>query len=584
MRRRKQILCAILAVSMISSLLVGCGQTQSKESVKETVQESVQETVTKEPDAEVASGAASTEEVTQEETTQRISDEVVTLTMVGADSNANADWNSTIQFAEYEKRLGIKLDATTYTTEQWSSKLTLMLASDQMPDIVAMTKSKMSRSDLVKYAADGYFLDFSQYLDVMPNLTKWMEEYPEYAQAITLDDGGIYGFASLNVRPDCALYSQVFMPQAWLDNVGLDRPESLEDLYTVLKAFKEQDANGNGDPDDEIPMGIAGKANFAAEQNILWAFGINSTNYIYHLNAEEDGTVSLWDTSENYKDFLKYMNKLYEEELINQDAFVVESSELTSIMKEGKVGFSGGWGTRCQGEYINNELGWYIPVGFTSEEYNNEKSVVLSSAVGTTYNVVANANTEHPEEIAKFIDYLFTIEGGISCTNGYEGITFDMKEIEGVGTIDHTGYWEGKYDTQEDFRTRVATNGSGFNILTVSEGTIYDLLVSVDDDKLLTGDVWEITTANALREEAMRTEGLVIMERFPNLFYTDEESKERATLYTDITNYLTTVKAQFITGEMDIDASWDEHLNKLNQMGLERLLEIEQAAYDRLMK
>ncbi|MBQ7840151.1 MAG: extracellular solute-binding protein [Lachnospiraceae bacterium] len=586
MRRRKQILSALLTASMMSALLIGCGQSQSAEpeSGAESVQEAEsQKTQSQEAAGEAADAAASetAQGAETEETFPRISDEVITLTVAGVDNTVGADWNNTTMFAEYEKRLGIKLDATVYNSEQWSSKLTLMLASDEMPDFLGMVWSPMSRSDLVKYANDGYFLDFSPYLDVMPNLKAYMEEYPEYAQAITLDDGGIYGFPELIDRPNCAKLSYAFMPQKWLDNVGMERPESLDDLYNVLKAFKEQDANGNGDPDDEIPMGLASTGTSAAELRILWGFGINGTQNTYFLNADDSGKVSLWDTSENYKEFLKYMNRLYEEGLINQDAYVLETSELESLNKEGKVGFSGGWSSRCSGEYNDNEPGWYTPTGFTSE-YNADKSVVLNSSVSSGYYFVANADTKYPEEMAKLVDYLFTTEGAISCGNGYEGVNFDAVEVAGIKTMSYDGYWEDICESAGDYRIRIATNNSGFSTLTTGKSTIYEVLESVDDETLFSEEVWVKGQANVLKEEAMRTEGLKIMDPFPNLYYTDDEAKERATLYTDIANYLTTAKAQFITGEMDVDTSWDAHLAKLNQMGLERLLEIEQAAYDRL--
>ena len=65
--------------------------------------------------------------------------------------------------------------------------------------------------------------------------------------------------------------------------------------------------------------------------------------------------------------------------------------------------------------------------------------------------------------------------------------------------------------------------------------------------------------------------------------YTAEELETRSTLYTDVYNYLVTAKIQFITGETDIDAGWDAYLAELDKIGLERLLEIEQAAYDRYL-
>ena len=63
----------------------------------------------------------------------------------------------------------------------------------------------------------------------------------------------------------------------------------------------------------------------------------------------------------------------------------------------------------------------------------------------------------------------------------------------------------------------------------------------------------------------------------------EEEVAERTSLYTDISLYLETMHAQFITGVADIENDWENFLQTLDAMQLPRLLEIEQAAYDRLM-
>ena len=65
--------------------------------------------------------------------------------------------------------------------------------------------------------------------------------------------------------------------------------------------------------------------------------------------------------------------------------------------------------------------------------------------------------------------------------------------------------------------------------------------------------------------------------------YTNEENDTRATLVTDVANYIAQMRAEFITGQTDIDAGWDTYIKTVNQMGMDQLLEIEQAAYDRYM-
>src|SRR5699024_9379100 len=85
----------------------------------------------------------------------------------------------------------------------------------------------------------------------------------------------------------------------------------------------------------------------------------------------------------------------------------------------------------------------------------------------------------------------------------------------------------------------------------------------------------------ALVALAVREDGIQQVDCFPKLSYTAEEANERATLRADLENYLRQAKAQFMTGEIDVEEGWDSFVNTVNGMGLERLIEIEQAAYDR---
>jgi putative aldouronate transport system substrate-binding protein len=285
---------------------------------------------------------------------------------------------------------------------------------------------------------------------------------------------------------------------------------------------------------------------------------------------------------ENYKEFLKYMHKLYDEELINQDAYVIDPTELQSISADDRIGYHAFNSLLGKGT-ITDPYEYYGVVGMTSE-YNEDTSIVIEASTQDTYRLVANAETEHPEEIAKFVDYLLTDEGVLSAVNGYEGLSFEFKEVAGYQVTDLTNFAaEAGLDT-ETFRTTVALGRGAFSMGAIARGTIFDMLANIELDQILEEDCWGPSTVNALKVLSYRENpDIVIMDRFPSLTYTAEELKEYSILYTDINNYLKTAKAQFITGEMDIDASWDAHIEKLNEMGLERLLEIESAAYTRYL-
>ena len=574
--KRKQILSIVLATAMSVTLLAGCGQKNNEDSKG---QESSSQAVSSQVQGSTAEQAG--EEDPYKDI--RISDEVITLTMAGPSGATAQDWNSTLQFQEYEKRLGIKLDATAYSNEQWSSKFTLMMAADEMPDILALGQQNISRSEMQQYADEGYLLDFSKYLDVMPNVSRLMEEYPGWAKSITSDNGSIYGFTNLDLSGVSTFAEYCFMNQSWLDNLGLERPTTLDEFYNVLKAFKEQDANGNGDPDDEIPFAYAAGRRWGIVP-IRLAFGIDDTREMFDdpLWTQKDGKVGLWNTTDNYKEYLKFMHKLYAEGLMNEDAFVVEAAELDALGEENKVGYIANSYKVGVTKELQDEMKWYQVAGLTQEGYQDEQVWVKKNTYGTGVRIIANADTKYPEAIAKFVDYLHTPEGSLSTRNGYPGVTFDWIEVDGYKIADHAAKAKEAGLDNNEYRSKVLALGA-LSGCSFAEGTIYDMLNNIDLKELTDTNsaCWEASTVNAVRAEGVRRSTTVLKDVYPTLFYTDAENSERAIIVTDITNYFGNMVAQFVTGQSDIDAEWDNYLKKLDDMGLPRLLEIEQAAYDR---
>ena len=99
----------------------------------------------------------------------------------------------------------------------------------------------------------------------------------------------------------------------------------------------------------------------------------------------------------------------------------------------------------------------------------------------------------------------------------------------------------------------------------------------MQSEEVLDAYGWAVLIGNGLRQD-----GIVEEEVFPRLVYTEDESSRRVSLYNDLTTYIAAQRAEFITNpDVDIDASWDEYLAQLDQIGLPELLELEQAAYDR---
>ena len=133
----------------------------------------------------------------------------------------------------------------------WSTKVNLMLASGKYPDIIVR-----GGLNLEMYGVDQEILIplddvIEQY---MPNYKAYLDADPDTARSLTSSNGKTYQIGWLipqNINTD----SHLFINKAWLDNLGMEVPTNLDEFEKMLVAFRDQDADGNGDPSNEIPMG-----------------------------------------------------------------------------------------------------------------------------------------------------------------------------------------------------------------------------------------------------------------------------------------------------------------------------------------
>ena len=127
---------------------------------------------------------------------------------------------------------------------QWTSK--------KRPDAFFLWNST---EEVVKYGENGTIYELTDYIkDYAPNYQAILDSNPEYKKAATFN-GKMYSTLSINDVPRDQTYKQ-FINKKWLDNLGLKMPTTTDELYTVLKAFKTEDPNGNG-INDEIPLSSA---------------------------------------------------------------------------------------------------------------------------------------------------------------------------------------------------------------------------------------------------------------------------------------------------------------------------------------
>ena len=572
MKKRFQKTAAIvLAVSMAVSL-AACGK-QAEETGNAGSAANTENTGS--ADTQASSGTGSVE---VNETGYPITSEEITVTAAGPMPSGCEDWSQLAVIDEYANRLGIRLDCDFYETD-WETQLTLKVAGDELPDM--LIGCSMNVSDVNEWGGEGYFLDLSQYMDLMPNLKAYFDQYPELEAYCTTSDGHIYGLPKLKVDMTDRL-TRSFINKQWLDNLGLSMPTSIDEYYDVLVAFKEQDANGNGDLDDEIPLLFTSDSGgyTALEKTLLDAYGIFTTDPNYVLQADESGKVELANINDTYKEYLKFMHRLYAEGLMEQEAFTITGDEITT-KQQGDVYGSFGCGSApfvMANKDISYDANWMALSGMSSE-LHPKREASIASPVQNSILVAVNGNTEYPEALARFIDYFYTEEGMLSATKGYDGVTFDMVQDDLLGTEVPEMRIPDGYTSGEEFRYKGAILNEALNL--VEKNIDRQAMFESDREVLEKPEFVEKYGWAARVIDAFKSDDVTGVEAYPVVSYTSDEVEERGAVYKDITTYLKQARAQFITGELDLDKDWDTYVNTLNQMNLGRLLEIEQAAYDR---
>ncbi len=508
----------------------------------------------------------------------------VTITVTGCNS-VLSDWNETGLVSYVAENLGVTMDCTPVDVDAWSSKFSLMLAEDDMTDLIILPSKSMA--EVNKYGEDEYFLAINEYLDYAPNLKAFLEEHPEYERACTSPDGNIYTLCSYNENTINAI-PRVWIDTRWLDNVGMDMPTTIDELYDVLTAFKTKDANGNGDANDEIPMAFAASYSRTFEHALLPAFGIESagaTTNVNYLLQVEDGEVTLANTSDNYKAYLTFMNKLWEEGIIYDESYSTKIDSVRNLVKEGKVGiFADAAPYIASGNGDPTDDQYYALFGGFTSEYQDTPTLVTSNAVGKPM-VLINSWTEYPEKIVSMLDYFFTEEGQMVAQYGDYELKYENLDIEGYEEYTNivTEAPEG-YDSFETYRTQKLTINNAFTFVQTAEDTIYQAIMEGPEDKLdnfaLAGDGgWAAALWKGVKER-----GIELVEEYPAVHYDQETENTRASIKADVLSYLGASKAQFVTGTLDVETGWSAYLKELETMKLPRLLEIEGDAYDEWIK
>src|SRR5215213_7626529 len=153
-----------------------------------------------------------------------------------------------------EKMFNVKFNwtTTTYDNTDASEKRNLALASGDYPDVFMLVPwvDQFSQVDLLKYGSQGVILPLNDLIDqYAPNVKAALEKFPDFKAFATAPDGTIWGIPQFIQCYHCSYANKMWVNSKWLKALNIPTPVTTEDFKNMLIAFKEKDANGNGQPD-----------------------------------------------------------------------------------------------------------------------------------------------------------------------------------------------------------------------------------------------------------------------------------------------------------------------------------------------
>ncbi|MDE7324357.1 MAG: extracellular solute-binding protein [Lachnospiraceae bacterium] len=367
-----------------------------------------------------------------------------TFDIMGGMSALSKGYGENVVLNKLQEDAGISINWNCMS-DSLAEQVNIRIAGQELPD--AFMAVGFNSYDLTRYGADGTFIDLTPYLteEYMPNLAGILEKHPDIRSAITMSDGKIYGLpaaekmgtAGIGKEEDYSIYT---IPQfsminkAWLDDLGLDVPTTLDELHDALKAFKENDMSakyyGNA-AGSTIPMST-GFDQWCWGQNIFYA-GFGFTNWpndvCNDLVLKPDGKVDFVCATDQYRDAVTYFSDWYQEGLIDPEMFSQSDTQLISKCSQGYVGVSTWWYIEeLMGEYADDYV--FLPVLDGPDGTHNV--TVRTGGATNSGNLNITSACKSPATLLKFYDAWYDPEIVMQLQYGPIGVYFTEKDENGI--------------------------------------------------------------------------------------------------------------------------------------------------------
>jgi len=457
-------------------------------------------------------------------------------------------------YKELERRTGVTVEFIHPPIGQQNDSFNLMIASGNYPDIIEMIHpyGYMFPGGYDKAIEEGIVLRLNELVDqYAPNYKKLLYSSEQIRKESFTDSGNLPGFWSISANGPQPPWMGMVVRKDWLDDLGLDVPVTYDDWYNMLIAFRDIKKA-------EAPM-MLHYSGFNPMNIFEGGYGITDTFF------QVDGKVKYGPLEPGYREYISMLSKWYAEGLIDKDFATkqdfIPSSDYTASNRTGAfycqyIDFTG---LKAKAEDKNYEL---VAVSTPVKKVGDSLHVRQKNTQSGSINWVVTSACKDPVTVTKWLDYNYTEEGDLLAAYGFEGKTFEYNK-------------EGK----PEFTSFMYNNPDGYSLqemylkyCKLGGACIYHWereFAGLPKNSLDAVQIWQ-----------KNNDAAYIL---PPITLTADEGAEYSRIMSDIETYRQEMVLNFILGVEPL-SNYDNFVNQIKSMNIERAIELQQAALDRFNK
>ncbi|MBQ7565741.1 MAG: extracellular solute-binding protein [Oscillospiraceae bacterium] len=490
-----------------------------------------------------------------------------------------------------EEQTGIDVEFMQFSgsASDAATQISLMIASgERLPDIL-LNIGGINKATAKEYVRDGYFIDLREYMDseayYMHEAAQLYfpgEQYDDFADNLMFyitdpATGDVFSTPYGYFCESDELQGHIWINGEWLDNLGLEQPKTVEELYDVLVAFRDQDPNGNG-LKDEIPMtGMALNARSNVLQYVINAFIYCFDKYKYIV---DDGVVSAPYHTDEYREAMKYLRKLVDEGLLTPLTWTQSSSELQALLNpiEGMPHTVGVVMAPAEQRFLPDSDAMFVfePLRLLEDATGRGGHGPISNAQ-IEYGVYITADCEEPLLAFRLIDFLASPEALLRMEHGVLGEDWEYYD-DPTGTSGSYG-GPARINLLNPTALDTAHRKSWNNVAAFSSDQYWQVLTDVNDGSY-TGTMYK-----KLQEQVKNYKDMGMNQEVMYMFERTEEEDERWNdVNSELNTFIGTARSNFCNGIWDpnSDSDWNDYVATLESLGyFDTWIDVAQSSYDR---